>query len=203
VFCSFNSIYKIGPAEFDVWMRLLGAVEGSVLWLLAAHPAAEANLRREAAARGIDPARLVFADKMEHHAHLGRLAHADLFLDSFTVNAHTTCSDALWAGLPVLTMAGRSFAARVGASLLMAAGLPELVTTSPAEYEARALEIALAPQKLAALRARLQGREPTRCLPPPPSRASWKAPIAPCTRATSRICPRRYRHGAGLIRNRR
>jgi predicted O-linked N-acetylglucosamine transferase (SPINDLY family) len=140
-------------------MRLLGAVEGSVLWLLAAHPAAEANLRREAAARGIDPARLVFADKMEHHAHLGRLAHADLFLDSFTVNAHTTCSDALWAGLPVLTMAGRSFAARVGASLLMAAGLPELVTTSPAEYEARALEIALAPQKLAALRARLQGRE--------------------------------------------
>jgi len=161
VFCSFNTIYKIGPEEFAIWMRLLARVEGSVLWLLAAKPTAQANLRREAAARGIDPARLIFAADVDHHQHLGRLAHADLFLDSFRVNAHTTCSDALWAGLPVLTMAGQSFAARVAASLLHAAGLPDLVTTSQAEYEARALDLALTPRALPALRQRLADQRST------------------------------------------
>jgi predicted O-linked N-acetylglucosamine transferase (SPINDLY family) len=136
-------------------MRLLATVEGSVLWLLRSNEWAEDNLRREAEARGIDPARLIFAGTLPHHEHLGRLGHADLFLDTFNVNAHTTASDALWAGLPVLTKAGRQFAARVGASLVSAVGLPELVVTTEAEYEARALELATTPGLMAELRARL------------------------------------------------
>ena len=155
VFCSFNHTYKISPAEFDIWMRLLAQVEGSVLWLLQSNAVVTSNLRAEAQARGIDPARLIFAQPRQHNAHLGRIAHADLFLDSFAVNAHTTASDALWAGLPVLTMAGQQFAARVGASLLTAAGLPELITTTPADYEALALALAQDPAQLAALRQRL------------------------------------------------
>lgn len=155
VFCCFNQNYKISPAEFDIWMRLLARVEGSVLWLLRSNDWAAANLRREAEARGIDPARLVFAPNLPHSQHLGRLRHADLFLDTFNVNAHTTASDALWAGLPVLTRAGRQFAARVCASLVHAVGLPELVTTSADEYETRALEMATEPGRLAKLRERL------------------------------------------------
>lgn len=155
VFASFNHTYKISPAEFDIWMRLLGAVEGSVLWLLNSNAVVEGNLRREAEARGIDPQRIIFAPPIQHNRHLGRIAHADLFLDSFAVNAHTTASDALWAGLPVLTMAGRQFAARVGASLLGAAGLPELITATPQDYEAAALALAQDPAKLGALRQRL------------------------------------------------
>lgn len=155
VFASFNHTYKISPAEWDIWMRLLSQVDGSVLWLLRSNAWAEANLRREAEARGVDPARLVFAPSLPHAEHLGRLALADLFLDTFAVNAHTTASDALWAGLPVLTLAGRQFAARVAASLVTAAGLPELATTSPGEYEACALALARHPERLAALRQRL------------------------------------------------
>lgn len=159
VFCSFNATYKIGPAEFDIWMDLLRKVEGSVLWLLASHPEARTALAREAAARGVDPARLVFADSLPHHQYLGRMAHADLFLDSFAVNAHTTCSDALWAGVPVVTLAGRSFAARVGASLLTAIGLADMVAHSRADYAALALDIALDPMRKADVLARLaQGR---------------------------------------------
>jgi predicted O-linked N-acetylglucosamine transferase (SPINDLY family) len=155
VFCSFNHAYKISPAEFNVWMRLLGGVEGSVFWLLRSNAVVERNLRAEAAARGIMPDRLIFAEARQHNAHLGRIAHADLFLDSFAVNAHTTASDALWAGLPVLTMAGGQFAARVGASLLGAVGLDELITTSPAEYEALALALARDRERLGQLRHRL------------------------------------------------
>jgi len=155
VFCSFNHTYKISPAEFDIWMGLLAQVEDSVLWLLKANAVVEGNLRAEAAARGIDPARLIFADRQQHNEHLGRIGHADLFLDSFAVNAHTTASDALWAGLPVLTMAGEQFAARVGASLLTAAGLPELITHSHEEYAALALSLAQDRGRLAALRQRL------------------------------------------------
>lgn len=159
VFCSFNDSYKVSPREFDVWMRLLGKAEGSVLWLLRTNRWAEANLRREAEARGIDPARLVFAPWMPHGEHLGRLALADLFLDSFAVNAHTTASDALWAGLPVLTMPGRQFVARVAASLVRAAGLPELAVASEAEYEAMALDLAGSPDRMMELRSRLaEGR---------------------------------------------
>jgi predicted O-linked N-acetylglucosamine transferase (SPINDLY family) len=155
VFCCFNQNYKISPREFAIWMGLLAEVEGSVLWLLRSNEWAEANLRREAAARGVDPARLVFAPTLPHAEHLGRLKHADLFLDTFNVNAHTTASDALWAGLPVLTRAGRQFAARVCASLVNAVGLPELVTDSDGSYAARALDLARDPSRLAALRARL------------------------------------------------
>lgn len=155
VFCCFNQNYKISPDEFDIWMRLLGKVDGSVLWLLRSNDWAAANLRREAETRGIDPDRLVLAPNLPHSEHLGRLKHADLFLDTFNVNAHTTASDALWAGLPVLTKAGRQFAARVCASLVHAVGLPELVTASAAEYEERALELARQPELLAALRERL------------------------------------------------
>ncbi len=155
VFCCFNQNYKIGPQEYDVWMRLLGQVEGSVLWLIRSNPLAESNLRKEAAARGIDPGRIIFAERMAHTDHLARHAHADLFLDTFAVNAHTTASDALWGGLPVITLAGEQFAARVAASLLTAIDLPDLVAMTPADYEAKALELALSPEKLAALKARL------------------------------------------------
>jgi len=158
VFCSFNNSYKIGPAEFDTWMRVLDHVEGSVLWLLGDNEWAIANLRREAAARRVDPARLIFADRLATPKHLGRQRHADLFLDSFGCNAHTTASDALWAGLPVLTKMGESFAARVAGSLVHAAGLPELAVDSIAEYERLAIELATDPARLGALKSRLDRR---------------------------------------------
>jgi protein O-GlcNAc transferase len=155
VFCGFNQNYKITPEVFTVWMRLLQAVPGSVLWLSRNHPAVETNLRREAAARGVDPGRLVFAPFMDQAQHLARHRVADLFLDTLPYNAHTTASDALWAGLPVLTCAGRSFAGRVAGSLLQAIGLPELITTSLEAYEALALALARDPARLRTLRDRL------------------------------------------------
>jgi len=155
VFCSFNSSYKITPPVFDAWMRLLDAVPGSVLWLLEGNRVAPANLRREAQARGVAPERLVFAPRRKLPEHLARHRLADLFLDTLPVNAHTTASDALWAGLPVVTCLGTTFAGRVAGSLLRAAGLPELVTASLAEYEALALALARDANRLAALRDRL------------------------------------------------
>jgi predicted O-linked N-acetylglucosamine transferase (SPINDLY family) len=155
VFCSFNQLYKITPRMFAIWMRLLGAVPDSVLWLLRSNALAEANLRAAAGAAGIAPARLVFADREPNPRHLARLGQADLFLDSFPCNAHTTASDALWAGLPLVTLMGETFPSRVAASLLEACGLGELITHSEAEYEATALALARAPERLAALRARL------------------------------------------------
>jgi protein O-GlcNAc transferase len=157
VFACFNNNYKITPDVFDVWMRLLQQVPGSVLWLLRSNDAAQAALEAEARARGVDPARLVWARPMALADHLARHLHADLFLDTFHYNAHTTCSDALWAGLPVLTLAGATFASRVSASLLGAIGLPELVTRSVEEYEACALVLATSPQRLLELRRRLHG----------------------------------------------
>ena len=153
VFCCFNHCYKIGPREFAIWMRLLAWVPGSVLWLLRSNRWAEANLRARAAEVGIEPARIVFAESLPHDEHLARLQLADLFLDTFNVNAHTTASDALWAGLPIVSMAGRQFAALVGASLLAAAGLAELICDSEAAYEALCLDLAARPEKLAAFRA--------------------------------------------------
>ena len=155
VFASFNHTYKISPREWDVWMGLLREVPGSVLWLLRSNRWAEDNLRREAEARGVDPARLVFSPSVAHGEHLGRLVHADLFLDTFAVNAHTTASDALWAGLPVLTLAGQQFAARVAASLVTSVGLPEMAVESEEAYAALALDLARDPARLAALRERL------------------------------------------------
>jgi predicted O-linked N-acetylglucosamine transferase (SPINDLY family) len=160
VFCCFNHTYKISPREFDIWTSLLAQADGSVLWLLGSNSWAEDNLRREAKARGIDPSRLVFAPSLPHGEHLGRLALADLFLDTFAVNAHTTASDALWAGLPVLTLAGRQFAARVAASLVHAAGVPELAVDSEEGYRALALNLARHPEKLRPLRERIErGRD--------------------------------------------
>lgn len=161
VFASFNQCYKISPAEWDLWMGLLRDVDGSVLWLLRTNEWAEANLRHEAEARGVDPARLIFSAPVPHAEHLGRLALADLFLDTFAVNAHTTASDALWAGLPVLTLTGRQFAARVAASLLHAIGLPELATTSTDEYAAVARALATDPARLHKLRDRLAANRRT------------------------------------------
>ena len=146
-------------------MRLLAQVPGSVLWLSAVNPLAAENLRNEAAARGVAPERLVFAERVPLlEDHLRRLQLADLFLDTFHYNAHATANHALWAGLPVLTCPGESFASRVGASLLQAVGLPELVAGSPQEYEALALELATQPEKLQALRARLAANRLTRPL---------------------------------------
>jgi len=155
VFCSFNNNYKITPAEFDIWMRLLDRVQGSVLWLLQDNEWAAANLRREAQARGIDPARLIFAERAPNAEHLARQRCADLFLDTFKVNAHTTASDALWVGLPLVTKLGNSFVARVAGSLCHAIGAPELVTDTPETYEALAYELATNPAKLAAIREKL------------------------------------------------
>lgn len=155
VFCCFNNVYKIAPVEFDIWMRLLRKVEGSVLWLLGSNRFAEENLRSEAANRGVDSDRIIFADMCPPHEHLGRHCHADLFLDTFNYNAHTTASDALWAGLPVVTKAGRQFAARVGASLVTAAGLPQLVTHTADQYEQLALELSLSPNRLDDIRRQL------------------------------------------------
>lgn len=156
VFCCFNNTYKITPAIFDVWMRVLDRVPGSVLWLYAENELAPVNLKREAAARGIDPQRLVFAGRVKLEDYLARYRLADLFLDTRPYNAGTTASDALWAGLPVLTCSGRSFASRMAASLLTALGLPELVTDDLQRYEDLAVALALAPDRLRALRERLQ-----------------------------------------------
>lgn len=156
VFCSFNSNYKITPDIFDVWMRLLQQVPNSVLWLLESNRQAPVNLRREAERRGVAPERLIFAPRRPLTDHLARHQLADLFLDTFPVNAHTTASDALWAGLPVLTLSGETFVSRVAGSLLHSLGLPELITKTLVDYESRALELARDRQWLAALRQRLQ-----------------------------------------------
>ena len=156
VFCCFNNNHKITPEMFDIWMRLLSGVEGSVLWLLQDNAAAAANLRGEAKARGVSPERLVFAQRTDPAAHLARQSLADLFLDTLPYNAHTTTSDALWAGLPVLTVLGSTFAGRVAASLLHAAGLSEMVTRSLAEYEALGLKLARDRSGLGALKAKLR-----------------------------------------------
>jgi len=156
VFCCFNASYKITPQLFDIWMRLLLAVEGSVLWLLKPNDIAAHNLRREAALRSVDSERIVFAERMPQLSdHLARHALADLFLDTLPYNAHTTASEALWAGLPMITCLGTSFAGRVGASLLTALGLPELITTTLDDYEALALKFARDKEAREVLRHRL------------------------------------------------
>jgi predicted O-linked N-acetylglucosamine transferase (SPINDLY family) len=154
-FCCFNQSYKIDARMFAIWMRILAAVPGSVLWLFRSSATAESALRAAALCQGVAPERLVFATKLPKPEHLARHALADLFLDTHVVNAHTTASDALWAGVPLLTWPGKTFASRVAASLLHAVGLPELVAPNAAEYEALAIALARDPQRLHALRARL------------------------------------------------
>jgi predicted O-linked N-acetylglucosamine transferase (SPINDLY family) len=153
VFCCFNNGWKITAPVFDIWMRLLKQIDGSVLWLLDGPHAA--NLRAAAAVRGIDAARLVFAPKLDATAHLARHQLADLFLDTLPYNAHTTASDALWAGVPVVTEIGKAFPGRVAGSLLKAVDLPELVTANASAYEALALDLAKNPALLKAAREKL------------------------------------------------
>jgi protein O-GlcNAc transferase len=156
VFCCFNNAFKLNPDVFRLWMRLLNAVEGSVLWLSENNSTAADNLRKEAIRAGVDPDRIIFAKRLPSSAdHLTRHRLADLFLDTLPYNAHTTASDALWAGLPVLTQTGRTFAGRVAASLLNAIDLPGLIAETPEAYERMAMDLAMHPEKLAAMKHKL------------------------------------------------
>ena len=155
VFCCFNNSYKFTPAFFDIWSRLLRQVPGSVLWLVKPHRVVEQNLRREATARGVEPERLVFSDRVPMAEYLARLQVADLFLDTLPYNAGATANDALWAGLPVLTCSGATYTGRMAGSLLRAVGLPDLIADSPDAYEALALRLATEPELLAEVRQRL------------------------------------------------
>jgi len=156
IFCCFNANYKITPTTFDTWCDILKKVDDSVLWLFEDNLEAKENLIKEASVRGIDNRRLIFSGRVEHSEHLARQRLADLFLDTFPYTAHTTASDALWVGLPILTMVGKSFASRVSASLLTAIDLPELITETPAQYQDLAIELAKNPEKLNKLRAKLE-----------------------------------------------
>jgi len=164
VFCCFNNSFKILPEVFALWMRLLHALPGSVLWLLETSSEAKANLRREAAAAGVAAQRLIFAPRVSVGEHVARNAAADLFLDTFPYGAHTTANDALLAGLPLLTCVGETLASRIAGSQLQAIGLPELITTSFADYEALALKLATDPALLASYRQRLAANRATTAL---------------------------------------
>jgi predicted O-linked N-acetylglucosamine transferase (SPINDLY family) len=156
VFCSFNHAKKLTPQVFDQWMRILREIEGSVLWLIKSGADAERNLCREAERRGVAPERLIFADFVNHSQHLARNAVPDLHLDTFPYGAHTTASDALWAGSPILARAGRSFASRVCGSLLATIGVPELITANAEDYQALAIRLARDKPMLADLRRRIE-----------------------------------------------
>lgn len=161
VFCSFNNPTKLTPGMFDAWVDILQRVPGSVLWVLGEEEIAKDNLRDNARARGMEPSRLVFASRGSRETYLANLAAADLFLDTQPYNAGTTASDALWMGLPVLTQQGRSFAARVAASVLQSAGLPELITQTTGDYVATAVRLAQQPDVLADLRRRMRASRGT------------------------------------------
>ena len=157
VFCSFNNYYKITPKIFDVWMRLLKKVKGSVLWLSGGNITAINNLKKEANQRDIDSNRLIFAKRTKLLSdHLARHKAADLFIDTIPYNGHSTASDALWSGLPVLTRIGKSFSSRVSASLLNALDLSELITYTEKEYEDLALELANNPNQLKEIKNKLE-----------------------------------------------
>ncbi len=158
VLCCFNNNYKVSPDEFDIWMRVMLKVPQTVLWLLADSKTVEDNLLREASSRGVAAERILFAPRCVAPDHLARHRLADLFVDTFYVNAHTTASDALWAGLPVLTLRGNQFASRVAASILSAMELPELITHSSAEYESKLLELAANPGGLDALKQKVKSK---------------------------------------------
>jgi predicted O-linked N-acetylglucosamine transferase (SPINDLY family) len=155
VFACFNSVYKITPSEFDIWMQVMLQVPNSVLWLRKPNKWAESNLIKEAAKRGVDAKRIIFADKVNISDHLARHKLADLFLDTFNMNAHATAIDALWAGLPIVSKLGEGFCARAGVSYLRALDLPELVAESESDYEALILDLALNPDRLNAIRDKL------------------------------------------------
>ena len=155
VFCSFNQPYKITPIEFNSWMKIFKSCTDSVLWLMDYFDISKSNLKSAAKNNGVNPERIIFSKRMDISDHLERHKLGDLFLDTFNVNAHTTTSDSLWAGLPVLTMVGKSFSARVSASLLDSIGLKELVTNNISEYESMAINLAKNRNKLSKIRNRL------------------------------------------------
>ena len=155
VFCCFNKTYKIGLLEFNIWMKILKKINNSVLWLLKTNVWAMQNLKLEAKKNGINPNRLIFAERINVADHLNRHKHADLFLDTFNYNAHTTASDALWSGLPVITKQGKQFAARVASSLLNSLDLNELITKNVDEYEKLILELASDKNKLQKIKKKL------------------------------------------------
>jgi predicted O-linked N-acetylglucosamine transferase (SPINDLY family) len=164
IFCCFNNSWKITPETFDSWARIINQVEGSVLWLLESTPQIKGRLIKEAELRGISKDRLIFAKKMPLGKHLSRHHLADLFLDTLPVNAHTTASDALLTGLPVLTLRGESFAGRVSASLLNAIGLSELITITQVEYENLAIKLATSPNDLQSIKEKLSTNKSTKPL---------------------------------------
>ena len=189
VFCSFNNTLKLTPALFDLWLRLLARVEGSVLWLYSKTPRTVENLRGWAAKRGIAAERIVFAPVGAMDLYLARLKLADLFLDSHPYNAGATCNDALWMGLPVLTWTGETYVSRMAGSLLRAVGLPDLITRSAEDYEAQAVRLATEPATLAEVRARLaRGRDASPLFDMPVFTAAWE-------RALTHM---RYRAAMGL-----
>lgn len=155
VFCCFNNSYKITPAEFDIWMRLLGKVDKSVLWLLSCNKWAEKNLKEAASIRGISSDRIVFAQKLPQADHLARLQLADLFLDTFNYNAGATATDALWSGLPLITKTGQGYTARMAGSILSSLGLSEMIATTKTQYEELALRLATTPGELIQIREKL------------------------------------------------
>ena len=169
VFCCLNAAYKVMPGIFSIWMRVLQAVPGSVLVLLGDNPMAEGNLRREAGRKGVDPGRLIFCNRLPREEYLARFRALDLFLDTLPYNAGTTASDALWAGLPVLTCTGESFASRMCASLLTAVGMPELITSTPQQYEQLAIALASDPGRITRVRQELAARRSTTLLFDTPS----------------------------------
>ncbi len=156
VFCCFNQNYKITPDVYDIWMRLLKKIDGSVLWLIKNSKEGADNLKKEAHKRGVDPNRIIFAEKISQPDHLARHKLADLFIDTFPYTAHTTCSDSLWSGLPVITRIGKSFASRVGASVLSAIGLEELITKTEKEYEDLITQFATKPEFLNKIKKKLE-----------------------------------------------
>jgi predicted O-linked N-acetylglucosamine transferase (SPINDLY family) len=155
VFCCFNRSYKFTPAILDIWCRLVGAVPGSVLWLLQADATTQDNIVQQISRRGVAASRVIFAPKLPLAEHLGRLQLADLALDTFPVTSHTTASDALWAGVPLLTLIGETFVSRVAASAVCAAGLPELIARDRASYFTIAHDLAAHRERSHAIRAKL------------------------------------------------
>jgi predicted O-linked N-acetylglucosamine transferase (SPINDLY family) len=155
VFCCFNNSYKISSAEFDIWMRLLNKVSGSVLWILKSNKSMEQNLQQEAKKRGVAAERLVFAERVPHPVHLARQRLADLLLDTFNVNAGVTAGDALWVGLPMITKIGKGHNTRICGSLLKAIDMPELITETEREYEALILDLATNPERLSSIKRKL------------------------------------------------
>tara|TARA_B100000214_G_C23672816_1_gene492768 strand:- start:80 stop:661 length:582 start_codon:yes stop_codon:yes gene_type:complete len=164
VYTCFNSNYKITSKEFDIWMRLLLNKMDSILWLIKSNDQAEINLRREAEKRNVDPSRLIFAQNIQLEKHLARYKFGDLALDTFKVNGHTTTSDALWSGIPLITMIGKSFTARVSASLLNSLGINELITNTEIEYEEKANELAHDSIKLAKIKEKIYHAKKTSSL---------------------------------------